>query len=367
MSEHADSRYQLAPDSRAVPTLLPAQLQRFTPQALRIEPRGAFHAKDAVAALSGSTEAEVAEVIAVEIGGDKIVSARFQPCAGMLKQTTQTLLRVSNGGAGYLQVLEELAVEAQVEGLAVGISVAGLTAGTKLVAAANMPCLAEELQARYGSDFAALFPTVAVVNDAEATIMAGALAAARQDPSTRDVICLINGSGLGGAVLHDCMIFAAEPGHIEADPVLNPFNQRRPCGVLGGRHVCLESVAASKAGIESLWRELTGERRTGRELAATYLGGNEVALDLYDNSALVTAHIVKGMADAFGIGQDSAVILHGGIFHAPGYGERVTAILTAAGACPKQVLLTKEFEVEAGLAGAAVAAVAAVAAFSQQP
>jgi predicted NBD/HSP70 family sugar kinase len=357
MSEHADSRHHLGLVSRAVPALLPAQLQRFTTQALRIEPRGTFYAAKAVAALSGSKDAEV---VAVEIGGDKITSARFQSCNGMIKQTTKALLRTSNGGLGYLPVLEELAWEACVEGLAAGISVAGPTAGTRLVAAPNMPCLAEELQARYDGDFAALFPMVAVANDAEATIMAGALAAARQDPCIRDVICLINGSGLGGAVLRDSTIFAAEPGHIEADPVLNPFHQNRPCGVLGGLHVCLESVAASKAGIESLWLKLTGERRTGREIAATYLGGNGLALDLYDNSALVTAHILKGLADAFGIGQDSAAVLHGGIFHAPGYSERVTSILADAGSCPKQVLLTKEFEFEAGLAGAAIAA------FSQQ-
>jgi predicted NBD/HSP70 family sugar kinase len=352
MSGHADGRH-LELLGRAVPTLLPAQLQRFTAPALRVEPRGTFHTAVAVAALGGSADAEV---IAVEIGGDKIIAARFQPRDGTLKQTTKTLLRVSNGGMGYLQVLEELAGQARAEGLPVGISVAGLTDGTKLVAAANMPCLSEDLRARYGGDFAALFPTVAVANDAEATIMAGALAAARRDPSTSDVICLINGSGLGGAVLHDSTIFAAEPGHIEVDSGLNPFDQRRSCGVLGGVHVCLESVAASKAGIESLWRQRTGEHRTGQEIAATYLGGDGLALDLYDNSALVTAHIIKGLADVFGIGQDSAVVFHGGIFHVPGYAERVESILAAAGSCPKHVLLTKEFEAPAGLAGAAIAA-----------
>ena len=243
-------------------------------------------------------------VVAVDIGGDKLIALSYDVRDGLLLQLAELVVRRGDGGSAYLDGLEEVADLARRKMLPVGISFAGPTDGTKLLAGPNLPVFIAELHDRYGGDFARLFPAVAVANDAEAGIMAGALEAAKRYPETRNVIYVINGSGLGGAVLTENMIFAAEPGHIPVEARLNPFGQQKPCGMLGATYVCVEIVAASKAGIEDIWLQQQGQRLSGREIAARYLAGDHMALDLYDNSALVTAHAIKGIAKAFGLPND---------------------------------------------------------------
>jgi predicted NBD/HSP70 family sugar kinase len=203
---------------------------------------------------------------------------------------------------------------------------------------------------------------VALANDAEAGIMAGALEAALRLPVTRNVIYVINGSGLGGAVLADNIIYAAEPGHIAVVEHLNRFggfNQLKPCGLDGASHVCLEAVGASKAGIEDIWQQITGEHLSGRQLVTLYTRGDGLARALYHNSASITAHVIAGMAAAFDLLADAAepvVVAHGGIFHAPGYGDRVRDILARNLSVPPTMLFTKDFSGNTCLEGAAIAA-----------
>lgn len=290
----ADSKGPLA--GVLIPELLPEQIQRFTLRTLGARPARSFDPRAALCALHvGGPRI----VIAVDIGGDKVTTASYEVHDGQLVQRAEVLIRQGDDGSGYLAVLEDLAEQARREGLTVGISFAGSTNGTMLVAGPNVPALVTEFQEQYGGDFANLFPSVVVANDAEAGIMVGALEATKRYPDTRHVIYVINGSGLGGAVLRDGTIFATEPGHIEVEPRLNPFRQRKPCGMLSATHVCLEAVAASKAGIEDIWLQQRGEQRNGKEITAAYLAHDSMALDLYDSSALVTAHVVKGIVTAF--------------------------------------------------------------------
>jgi predicted NBD/HSP70 family sugar kinase len=296
--------------------------------------------------------------IAIDIGGDKLIAAYYHVCNGRLERMSEDVVWRDEGGARYVDILERLAGEAHQHRLPVGISFAGPTDGTKLVAAPNLPALLQYLYDRYGGDFANLFPSVTVTNDAEAGIMAASVEAIKQHPTTRHVIYIINGSGLGGAVLTGNKIYACEPGHVEIHPQLNRFNQGKPCGMLGARHVCIEVVAASKAGIEDLWFHLCSEQRSGREIATRYLSGDRLALVLYDNSARVTAHAIKGLAHAFELDLDqTAVVGHGGIFNVPGYGERVRSILAKDSSQPGCLLFTKDFSTNACLDGAAIAAV----------
>jgi hypothetical protein len=63
------------------------------------------------------------------------------------------------------------------------------------------------------------------------------------------------------------------------------------------------------------------------------------------------------MASAFGLlsaANQPVIVAHGGIFQAPGYGERVREILAHPHATPK-VLLTKNFSSNTCLVGAAIA------------
>jgi len=341
---------------RPVPTLIPEQVDQFTATSIEARVTRSF---DPLWAQNALVRGTAREALAIDIGGDKLISARYGTHDGKLRPN-DVEVRQNEGGRGYVKHLEELAGRARRDKLKVGISFAGLTEGTKLMAAPNLPVLFCDLRDRYGLDFANLFPSVVVANDAEAGIMAASVEVIKRHRAARHVIYVINGSGLGGAVLTDSTIFACEPGHIKADPKLNPFKTNKPCGLLGRTHVCLEGVAASKAGIEATWLQQRGEPSSGRQIAARYLLGEKDpdALRLYDNSARVTAHAVAGLAKAFRIRLDRACfVAHGGIFQVPGYGERVLSILDAAGSSPLGALFTSHFSTNACLDGAAIAAV----------
>jgi len=341
---------------REVPDIVPEQIERFTAEAVRAKAVRSFDPHAVVRQLSIGGEKTV---IAVDIGGDKLVAWSYSVHDGLLLPLAQVALRRGDGGSGYLDGLEEVADLARRKMLSVGISVAGLTDSTQIVTGANLPNFTAAFDERYGGNFADLFPAVAVANDAEAGIMAGALEAAKRYPEMRNVIYVINGSGLGGALLTGKTIFAIEPGHIPIEASLNPFGQRRPCGILGATYVCVEAVAASKAGVEDIWFQRRGKRLSGKEIAARYLAGDRMALDLYDNSALVTAHVIKGIPKAFSLPANfdrTIVVAHGGIFQVPGYGERVRSILEKDLGFAPGMLFTKDFSSNTCLDGAAIAA-----------
>lgn len=340
---------------RPVPPLLPEQVIRFTAETLHAKPVRDFDPRAALAALRA---ADKKAVIAVDIGGDKLTATFFTVTDGAVRRTREVLSRQGYGGAGYLSALLDVQETAVRKMVPVGVSFAGPTEGTRLIAGPNLPGFVREFQDAYNSDFANLFPLVEVANDAEAGMLAGALEAVRLYPDTRDAIYIINGSGLGGSVLTGQTIYAAEPGHVEVVSELNAHQQRKACGVDGAAYVCIEAVAASKAGVEDIWMQRTGDQLSGREIAARYLSGNRLAFDLYDNSARVTAHAIRGMAAAFGLPNDSGelvVVGHGGIFHVLGYGERIRAVLEKGLGHPVPLLFTKDFSVNTCLEGAAIA------------
>jgi predicted NBD/HSP70 family sugar kinase len=336
---------------------LPEQLRKFTIESLRAKRVRHF---DAHESLSGLRASDGEMIIAADIGGDKLSASYFVVRDGTVERAKDLLSCQADGGAGYLAALVELSERASREGVPVGISFAGPVDGTRLVAAPNLPALLAEFKDAYGSDFGRLFPVVQVANDAVAGLMAGAVEAARRYPDVCDVIYLINGSGLGGAVLTGSAIYAAEPGHVPVADGLNPFGQRRPCGLGGASYACVEVVAASKAGVEDIWRQRTPRRLSGHEISARYQAGDRLARDLYDNSAQITAHVIRGIADAFGLASDPGrlvVVGHGGIFYVPGYGDRIMDILGEwLGASPR-FLFTREFSPNTCLEGAAVAAI----------
>lgn len=91
--------------------------------------------------------------------------------------------------------------------------------------------------------------------------------------------------------------------------------------------------------------------------------GDSLAADLYDNSALIVAHAIRGMINVFQLlkgGGDTVLIGHGGIFNVNGYGERIEQILQKDLGVNPSLLLTKDFSVNACLDGAALAALASL-------
>jgi predicted NBD/HSP70 family sugar kinase len=339
--------------------LAPEQLQRFTKDSLRARPVRPFDVEQVLDMLrlrDGMT------VAAVDIGGDKITTADFTVRKGRVESSGHTLVAQGDNGIGYLEALRAVSDSASRRGVPVGISFAGPIMGTRVEAAPNLATFAREFRASYDSDFANLFWKVELANDAEAGIMTAALEATRRYQDSCDVVYVINGSGLGGAVLTGGTIYAAEPGHIEVAAQLNDldgFSQHKQCGLDGATHVCIEAVGASKAGVEDIWRQITGQKLTGRQISTLLLGGDELARDVYYSSARITAHAIKGMGTAFDLfrgGNRPVVIGHGGIFQVPGYGALVCEILGRdLGAAPR-VLFTKDFSDNACLDGAATAA-----------
>jgi predicted NBD/HSP70 family sugar kinase len=301
-------------------------------------------------------------VLAVDIGGDKLIASRYVVREDRLCRTGPPhITDGADGGAGYLRALEDLGDAARADNIPVGVSYAGPVQGSRVLAGVNVPAFVADFQAKYNCDFLRIGGGMTLVNDAEAGLFAAAVEAARSFPGARNIIYTINGSGIGCAVLARNEVATTEAGHVPVvHEALNQLRQRAQCGLLGATHVCLERIGASKAGIESLWAQQTRTPLTGRQIAARYLTGDDLALRLYETSALTMAHIVKGVATALGLVSDwgsTVVVGHGGTFHVPEYGDRVRSILMNDLDCEIQLLLTKDFSVNACLDGAAIAGI----------
>lgn len=337
-------------------TLVDSQIARFTPASLQAVKTRDF---DPQATLQTLSAADEAHVMAVDIGGDKLIANRYAIRHGVLHRVGAVQIRERTAGAGYVDALEQTAELARADGLPIGVSYAGPIEGTKILAGMNVPVFMRDLQSRYDGDFAKVYSPITLANDAEAGIIAASVEAVRRYPAIKNVIYVINGSGIGGAVLKRNVLYATEAGHVQVEDSLNRFAQRTPCGMFRAEYVCLERVAASKAGIEDIWRQQRGQELTGKEIAAAYLAGDELARGLYETSVLVMAHIVTGMATAFGLlddWDDTVVVGHGGTFNVPGYSESVRSVLEREVSGRTRMLFTKDFSLNTCLDGAAIAA-----------
>ena len=338
------------------PPLVDTQLDLLTPTTMRARRSRRFDPAVVTTALGLMPSSRVA---AVDIGGDKISASFFSVAGGELAQDGPSFARRATAGAGYLDVLEEVSQRTAVTSAPLGISYAGPLDGSTILDGMNLPVFVKEFRVRYGGDFAQLNPRATVLNDGEAGLLAAAVDAVRRHPGLRNIILVINGSGLNTTALIDGVVFTAEAGHAPVVAQLNPFGQTKACGMQGATYVCMENVAASKAGIEDIWCRLRGEPAGGRQVAAAEAAGDELAAELYDNSALVTAHLILGTARALGMSRDwskTAVVGHGGTFQVPRFRERVERILTSALSTEIRFFVTTEFTANACIDGAAIAA-----------
>lgn len=356
-NEPAIKSKQILLTSRPIPQLIQEQLDKFTKESVRARAVDRFDPASAIYILkSGAGK----EVIAIDIGGNKIQFATFEVKNGVLEENkAKTNSFHSSQGKGYMEFMEKIASETNIP---LGISYPGTTKDTKALGGANVPILLKELASKYNGDFMELFPTLkALINDAVAGIISGSIEAKKRFPISRNFVYIIIGSGLGGAVLKDEQIFACEPGHVEVIEGLNPYNQNKPCGVNGAKYVCIENVAAGRAGIEDLWEKQTGKKLEGPEISSRMKEGNELAISLYDNSALLSAHAAIGLGKAMDLlktKEDTTVVFHGGVLQVPGYAARVKQIMEKYLGFEPQLLITSDFSQNACLDGAAIAALA---------
>ena len=342
--------------SRPIPKLFQEQLDKFSKESTRARPVEKFDPNSTIEKLK-NLESE--KVIAIDIGGNKIESAVFEVKKNDLEQDkTKSQTFHSSLGKDYLEFMEKISGSADLSNTPIGISFAGPLEATKPIEGPNIPMLMSELKNKYRGDFAQLFPTLkAVVNDAVAGIIAGSMYAQKAKPKSSNIIFIINGSGIGGSVLKGGEIFSAEPGHVDIIPKLNQYHQTDPCQFTG--NVCIENVAAGRAGIEDIWEKQTGKNQEGPEIANEMENGNELAIALYDNSALLTAHAAIGLAKSFDLlktPQDTTAVFHGGVLLVPGYATRVKQIMQKYLGFEPQFLVTSDFSPNACLDGAAIAA-----------
>jgi predicted NBD/HSP70 family sugar kinase len=340
------------------------QISRFTSDSLRLKKAQSF---DPYKVLKKFEEHEGREVIGIELGGDKLTTRRY-----IIKEKTpypveDVSVYYSTGGKGYLEQLEKL--KERSFDVPVGISFAGPLDGEKIVAAPNMEVFLEELEQKYEKSLRKLFPSLTcVVNDAVAAIIPSVMNAALENEFLKSLVLIINGSGLGGALWYrdssdGPVIMSAEPGHIEVVEKLNLYQQDKACGLLPDGKVCIENLAASKAGIEDIYEKKAHIHLRGFEISELYQSGENLSRNLYNTSALLVAHTYMGILHGAGITYDhetTKLALHGGTSLVPDYTQRIEQILEKDTYLeePVEILETKSVTKHSGIMGAAIAAFA---------
>lgn len=344
------------------------QVARFTKDSVRLRPTQPF---DPYIVLKRFEEHEGKEIIGIELGGDKLTTRRYVIKEKTLYPVDDVRILYSTHGKGYLARLENIRESIKDKTVPVGISFAGPLDNETIIAAPNMEIFYQELkESSYKGDLRKLFPSLScVINDAVAAIIPSIMGAAVENEFLQSLVLIINGSGLGGSLwmrssAKGPMIMSAEPGHVEIVPELNMYHQTKPCGLLGGTKVCIENVAASKAGIEDLYEKQAHEHLKGFEISELYQSGENLATTLYNSSALLVAHTYIGMLNAAGLTynhETTTLALHGGTSLVPDYTKRIEQILEKDTYLeePVSILETKSITKHSGIMGAAIAAFAA--------
>lgn len=263
------------------------------------------------------------EVIAIDLGGDKLRIATYTQSHDRLTLASEVVHRVA-GGAGYLDILRYVAEDARIRRVPVGISAAVRLEGSVVVRTTNLQSFHQDLDAGYGSDFRRLFdPATVVVNDTAAGIVGAAIHLTIRSEQFRNIAFFICGSGLGASVIDGDTVVHVEAAHVPLVDALNPLQQTVHCHVDGKDFVCLERVTAMRAGIELLHESLTGERVSAENLAMRADAGEKLPDALFETSATALAHAVAGVVERYGFVDDTTIVLHGGAFESVSYRYRL--------------------------------------------
>lgn len=343
-----------------VPNLPDEQMKLFSPENVFQQEMEEFNPDKAIKLIE---ENEGAELLTVDMGGDKVTRIFWKVINGQLVADTDSIERVKkiDKGANYTAFFEKAAKEAEERHMNVAISFAGPLSGTSPQGIPNATDFKKDLDNKYGGDFANLFPSLkAVNNDAQAGIKTAAVEARRcgKMKENGSLEFVIDGGGFGLAFIKNNKIIATEVGHTRLADELNWHKQDTPCGLLGRDYVCIERVAASGAGVESIYKKLTGESLTGIEISDRYQEGDELAKKLYENSAILLACGIVGVANLNGLMKeagDTVVAYHGGGFRVPGLMNRVSQIIDKAKG-EQPILCGNDMSVNACAQGVAIAA-----------
>lgn len=299
------------------------------------------------------------DVLAIDLGGDKIRCATYGIRSGTLVRHNERVLR-SLGGRGYLEFMERLTEEAAAKNLSVGISSATKMRGSIIERTVNLPVFFEEISSKYGADYEKLFPGRSmVVNDTVAGICGASMLLALEGAEFEDVSFFICGSGLGASVISHGVAIHVEAAHVPLVEELNPFGQRAICGIEGRVFTCLDRVVPGRTGIEDIYRQQVGESLDGVALGRMYEEGDALVAALYEASAQALAHAIAGVMQrySFSDSERSVVVLHGGNFEIARYRAAIQRHLAALPHSRCRIVFSRDLSDNVCLDGAAVMAV----------
>jgi predicted NBD/HSP70 family sugar kinase len=335
-----------------LPNHVPEQVALYQGDHLIVQPVCRFDVPAAAAMLD-----QEQDVMAIDLGGDKLRKAVYRFGGGRFERTEEEDVQ-ARGGAGYLDVLETLAREAAERGLAVGISSATKMEGSIVTRTVNLPIFFADFQQRWGADFLNLFGARSfVANDTITGICGASTHLASKGIVAGDVAFVICASGVGASVIVDGLAIHVEAAHVPLVNALNPLGQTTACHIEGREFVCLERVAAIRAGIEDLYRQRTGDALDGVAIGRLYESGDPLATMLFTTSARALAHAIEGILERFSFptGRESVVVLHGGGFEVAPYRDAVCHDLVAiAGGHHPRPVFSRDLTANACLDGAAV-------------
>ena len=314
----------------SVPDLSAIQLEMFNEKSLLARRTGKLEPMHAMKVLS---EMKGRKTLVADIGGTAaktniaVVGDNGQI---LIDESQESMVEnPDKQGNQYLDFLTQAGKK--YPNLPVAVSSGGVVEDNNLITNANFPFFVDQLKQAGG--FTSVFnqPEVPLMNDAQAGVIAGGVGIAQRDGKAKPVIYIINGGGIGGAFMdRDGNITSMEPGHIEVvDKSLNPNGVQTPCELFPDwKHVCLERIGASGAGIEAQWEALTGEKLPGKDIAEKMYMGDERAKQLYVSSALIVAHIIEGIRNTMNCQiEDVSIVLHGGAFKTEGMVDLIERIL----------------------------------------
>ncbi len=331
-------------------------LKEFTLEKLRSRPTKKIDPTKLGKKISSSNQ----EVLAIDIGGNKVAVASYSTSAGILGLVNEYDSPRSQDGEGYLGIIKTAARTARTENLPVGISFAGPVRNGKPVGGPNIPVLLKELE-QYNGNLEPIFgPHLRAVENDDIAGLTAAIYKRYQEDQAGPIIFITIGSGFNGSVYKSGEAIATEVGHIRAPEEFNPFHRDQPCHMFGNEFTCIENVAAGKAGIEETWHLLKSKESSAIDIQNFAISGDNTAIELYNNSAAVAVHAALGLANAHKISLDpvTAIMFHGGIFTFEPYRKRVLQLLEEYGVAA-EVTFTRDFSKNACLDGAAIAAIAA--------
>lgn len=339
-----------------VPDLIPAQLDKFNAHSIRAKESIIFRP---ITLLDYLKKMEGKQVIAVDIGGDKMASVTSVVKSGNLVRLRNPAIFESEQGAGYLGQLEDVAQLANQYSLSVGLSFPGIVENGQLIEEPNVKIFERDLKNKYAGYFTNFFHQIAVENDAVSGLLAGSVEAIKKYPEMENVVFVINGSGVNTSVLKIDQVYASESGHVEALIGLNKFKRQKACKMQNAKYVCIENITGSKAGVEETYFEQTQNNLSGLQISNLLINNDSLATQLYDISALGLSHMIVGVCqalDLLNVVSKTVIVCHGGIFNVPEYPDRLKQIVQKNQPKLDKWVFTKDFTDNASLDGAAIAA-----------